>query len=138
MQDPNGIPYMGAPLIDTNKLLETVSLPVLLEKGSSRFPLRFPVVNMDSPFLAVDCARVVHSASDNAPLPCPDLVLASEDHAPALAYPLSLGDATDDEFMRILFMPKSLRSHGAVPAVAGLERQDYRALKRARVGGLDK
>jgi hypothetical protein len=125
---------MGAPLIDTNKLLETVSLPVLLEKGSSRFPLRFPVVNMDAPFLAVDCARVLRAAEQDAPsLPCPDLVLASEDHAPAMAYTLSLGDATDDEFMRILFMPKSSRSHGTAPAAAGLERQDYRALKRARV-----
>ncbi len=111
---------------------------MLLEKGSTRFPLRFPVVNMDAPFLAVDCARVLHAEQDAAPpLPCPDLVLASEDHAPGLAYPLSLGDATDDEFMRILFMPKSSRSgmHGTTPAAAGLERQDYRALKRARVGG---
>ena len=124
---------MGAPLIDTNKLLEMVSLPTLMEKGSSRFPLRFPVVHMDSPFLGVSCSCIENGGE--TPLPCPDLVLASENAPARLAYPLSLGDATDDEFMRILFMPKSSRSgsHGA-PAAGGLERQDYRALKRARVG----
>jgi hypothetical protein len=44
---------------------------------------------------------------------------------------LSFGDATDDEFMRLLFVPKATRSSAAAGGV--LERNDYRNRKKARV-----
>lgn len=144
-RDPNGIPYTGVPLIDSNKLLESVSLPYLLQSGASKtkFLLPFSVVNMDSPFLAVDCACIDNNSAgdpDAKPLPCPDLVFASENAPVRYAYPLSLGDATDEEFMRILFVPKSASAGrlacGGSASGGGsgmLERQDYRLLKRARL-----
>lgn len=148
-KDPNGIPYSGVPLIDSNKLLECVSLPMMLVGGTDkpRFELPFSVVNMESPFLQVHCACVDNNSSgeDLGSLPCPDLVFASENAPVRYAYPLSLGDATDSEFMRILFVPKAFTGTcgsaaasgggagaGLSSSGGGLERQDYRLLKRAR------
>jgi hypothetical protein len=137
-QDPNGIAYAGVPLVDTNKLLEVVTLSELIERQPrARFPLPFPVVNMDAPFVTVDCACVDNNSAgeDAAPLPCPDLVLASENAPVRCAYPLLFGDATDDEFMRLLFVPKAVRPSAAAGAGGGgpLERMDYRLRKKARV-----
>jgi hypothetical protein len=136
-KDPNGIPFAGVPLIDTHRLLEVVTLSDLLERQPrARFPLPFPVVNMDGPFLTVDCACIDNNSAgdDMPPLPCPDFVLASEGAPVRYAYPLSLGDATDDDFMRILFVPKGSRPASAAAFAGGvLERQDYRLRKKARV-----
>ncbi len=147
-KDPNGIPYTGVPLLDTNKLLEAVSLPsLLLQSGESRmtrFLLPFDVVNMENPFLCVDCATIDNNSGgeESAPaLPCADMVLASENAPVRYAYPLTLGDATDTDIMRILFVPKTRSSlfaasaasaGGARGGAGGLERLDYRLLKRAR------
>jgi hypothetical protein len=111
-----------------------VTLSELIERQPrARFPLPFPMVNMDRPFVTVDCACVDNNSGgeDASPLPCPDLVLASENAPVRCAYPLSFGDATDDEFMRLLFVPKATRSSAAAGGV--LERNDYRNRKKARV-----
>lgn len=158
-RDVYGIPYTGVPLIDTNKLLDSVSLPVMLQGGNhvggkSRFLLPFDVVNMDNPFLTVDCATIdnnnIGEEGEIAPvLPCPDLVLCSE-HAPVrYAYPVILGDNMDDEIMHILFAPKTHSSShggggsagmgsscgGGSSGLSSIARTDYRELKRARQGG---
>ncbi len=110
----------------------------------SRFLLPFDVVNMENPFLCVDCATIDNNSGgeEGVPaLPCPDMVLASENAPVRYAYPLSLGDATDAEIMRILFVPKTHSSLASSASSAGggsggsLARLDYRLLKRARLAG---
>lgn len=145
-KDPNRSPFMGVPLIDSNKLLECIQF-TSSATDSTRFQLPFPVVNMDKPYLDVDLACIDNnSAGDSAgtPLACPDFVLASENAGVRCAYPLALGDAVESDFMRILFVPKSVSgSSGSgsaggggllVGGRAGLERTDYRLLKKRRVG----
>ena len=156
-KDPNGIPYTGVPLIDTNKLLEAVSLPAFWacaggsggEGARPRFLLPFDVVNMETPFFTVDCATIDNNCTGESggekvpPLPCPDMVLTSENAPVRYAYPITLGDAVDPDIMRILFVPKTHSSlsgasssggGGGVSAGGGcgLVRTDYRLLKRAR------
>lgn len=88
---------------------------------------------MDTPCLTVSLACVDNnSAGEDAPaLPCTDLVLASENAPVRNAYPLSLGDAIEDDFVRMLFLPKSSGSSSG--AMSTLERQDYRQLKRRKM-----
>lgn len=90
---------------------------------------------MDTPCLTVSLACVDNnSAGEDAPaLPCADLVLASENAPVRNAYPLSLGDAVEDDFVRMLFLPKSSGSGSSSGAMSTLERQDYRQLKRRKM-----
>ena len=148
-KDPNRSPFMGAPLIDTNKLLEFIRFDSP-EGGASlptRFPLPFPVVNMDKPYVDVELGCVDNnSAEEDLPRPalaCTDFVLASENARVRCAYPISLGDAVESDFMRILFVPKSVSSlsggggsgssSGIALSSGGLERTDYRLAKKRRV-----
>jgi hypothetical protein len=138
LQDPNRSPFTGAPLVDTAKLLECVDVEQLLVGPPGivrKFPLPFEVPNMDRPFLGVlgmAVCNLENLASLPLPLPCPDLALASENTVVCRGYTISLGDAVDDEFMRILFVPKTPNERGGK---APLDRQDYRELKRLKTGG---
>ena len=134
-QDPNRSPFTGVPLVDTNKLLEFVALAAVDGVTPTRFPLPFPVVNMETPCLTVTLACVDNnSAGEDAPaLPCTDFVLASENAPVRNAYPLSLGDAVEEDFVRMLFLPKASCSGSSFGAMSTLERQDYREIKRRKV-----
>ena len=136
-KDPNRSPYTGVPLIDSNLLLECVNSP---SAESSTFPLPFSMGNMDAPYLSVDMACVDNNSAgdDDVPgLPCPDFVLASGSATSVrYGYPIKLGDAVDDDIMRMLFVPKSGVSAGSGSAKrATLERTDYRLLKKQRSAG---
>ena len=134
-QDPNRSPFTGAPLIDSNKLLECVDADQLDAQGLVRkFPLPFEVPNMDRPFLGalgIAVCTLENLATASPPLSCQDFVFASENTPVARGYTLSLGDAVDEEFMRILFVPKTT-SVGKAP----LDRQDYRLLKKQKTGAV--
>lgn len=90
---------------------------------------------METPCLTVTLACVDNnSAGEDAPaLPCSDFVLTSENAPVRNAYPLSLGDAVEDDFVRLLFLPKSSCSGSSSGAMSTLERQDYREIKRRRL-----
>lgn len=100
------------------------------EKAEYRFPLPFAVPNMDRPFFGVQAVGICTKTGEHAErtLPCGDLALASENAFVHRGYVLSLGDAVEEEFMRILFVPKSTSTGGKAP----LDRQDYRMLKKQR------
>ncbi len=140
-KDPNRSPYTGVPLIDSNKLLECVQIPPASsdEEQQTRFSLGFSVVNMDHPFLDIGLGYVDNNSAGEevAALPCEDFVLASENARVRCAYPFSLGDSLESEIMRMLFVPKSVIGGfgGAGKGVgggSGLERMDYRLLKKRR------
>ena len=137
-KDPNRSPYAGVPLIDSNKLLECVG--TLSPTATTTFPLPFPMGNMDAPYFSVDLACVDNNSAgdeDTAALHCPDFVFSSGSAAGVrYAYPIKLGDAVDDDIMRLLFAPKSVVFAGVGSTKrATLERTDYRLLKKQRVAG---
>ena len=150
-KDPNRSPYSGVPIVDSNRLLECVSFTAgaTTQPVPSRFELPFPVVNMDTPYIDITLACVDNNSGGEsvAPLPCPDFVLASENACVRCAYPLSLGDATEEGIQRLLFIPKSASSTSAGGGGGGgtdwrvgvarcsLERTDYRLLKKQRAAG---
>ena len=122
--------------MDTHKLLECVETDQLLAGPPGlvrKFPLPFEVPNMDSPFLGVlgmAICNLENLASPLSPaLPCPDFALASENTPVCKGYTLSLGDTVDEEFMRLMFVPKTPTERGGK---APLDRQDYRELKRLK------
>jgi hypothetical protein len=124
--DPNRSPFTGAPLLDTNRLLESVS-DVTGEAGQ-RFPLSFDFAPQDRPFLALD--PVPEEPGDNQ-RPCEDLVFASENAHAGRSYMLTFGDETEEDIMRFQFVPKSASSGGT--SLSG--RQDYRMLSKKRKAG---
>lgn len=132
-KDPNRSPFAGVPLLDTAKLLACVT-PAELSGGVSRFPLQFHIANMEEPFLKVDPACVDNNSGGDAvqDLPCADMVLASENARVRSAYPLSLGDRAEEDIMCLLFVPKSRSSGGGGGGRGGLDRLDYRLLKKQR------
>lgn len=148
-KDPNRSPYVGVPLIDSNKLLQCVQFS-LGESGGGAIPTRFPlpiasVGHMDKPYLQIDLSCVDNNSSgeEATPLHCPDFALASENAPTRYAYPLSLGDAVEEDFMRILFLPKAGVGAAAGGGAGGggvglacgrgvLERTDFRLLKRQK------
>jgi hypothetical protein len=140
-QDPNRSPFTGVPLVDSNRLLECVDVDTLVQAAQGevqQFTLPFVVPNMDRPFLGVMATPVCtleNLATLPTPLPCPDFALASENTPVAKGYTLSLGDAVDEEFMRILYVPKCATSSGG-GGKAPLDRQDYRLLKKQKTGAV--
>lgn len=123
--DPNRSPFTGVPLVDTCKLLDFVGTDALRE-GQLRFSFPFDFSPLDKPYLSVALAEESQGARG-----CEDCVLASE-NAPTnggRAYVLTVGDATDDSIMRLLFVPKTGSSAGK-GMTAG--RQDYRLLKKRK------
>lgn len=143
-KDPNRSPFSGVPLIDSSKLLDCVSFaPSSPEPIPCRFPLPFSLVHMDSPHIAVDVACVDNNSAGELAqaLPCPDFVLASRNAPVRYAYPLSFGDAVEDDIQSLLFVPKQHSCGGGSGDACGLSKRstlepaDYRLLKRRRAAG---
>ncbi len=133
-KDPNRSPFRGVPVLDTVKLLACVTGDI--KEGVKRFRFPFEVANMDEPFLGVETACVDNNSSgEEVPdLPCGDLVLASENARVRNAYPLTIGDSGEEDIMSFLFVPKGSSAGGTgAGGRGGLERTDYRLLKKQRV-----
>jgi hypothetical protein len=81
---------------------------------------------MEAPYFVLDPKTVTREGTKP---PCEDLVLASENAAAGRAYVLSLGDTSEEDILRFLFVPKS----GGGGAKSALDRQDYRLVKKQRV-----
>ena len=127
--DPNRSPFTGVPLIDTDALLSCIHSNEMSGVVGQRFHLPFDFSPQDKPFLTLE-PLPEESASDETPRGLEDLVLASENTCVGTrAYVLTLGDATEEDIMRFLFVPKSGATGGQ--SIAG--RQDYRMLKKRRV-----
>jgi hypothetical protein len=131
--DPNRSPFVGVPLIDSQRLLEFIPTTEITGEPGQRFLLPFDFTPMDKPFIALtpvpeDSAR----ACGDEPRPCGDFALTSENaHVGGdMTYSLSLGDATDDNVMSFLFVPK--RSPGGANKMLH-GRRDYRLVKRQKV-----
>ena len=128
--DPNRSPFTGAPLIDTNRMLECVRAEDITGVVGQRFPLSFDFAPLDKPFLTLE---PVQEEDPGEALACTDMVLASENARPgARSYVITLGDATEEDIMRFLFVPKSASSAGK-SLLGG--RQDYRMLSKKRKAG---
>jgi hypothetical protein len=130
--DPNRSPFTGAPLIDSNRLLEFISVDAL----GQRIPLPFDFFPMEQPYLTltpIPEEPVVAEAGVSPRRPHEDFVLTSENGADGLqAYMISLSDATEEDIMRILFVPKRVAGSGSQ-----FGRQDYRMLKRRKTINAD-
>jgi hypothetical protein len=123
--DPNRSPFTGAPLVHTQRLLEFVKAEEITGVVGQRFPLPFDFAPLERPFLTLEPVE-----RGEGPRPCEDLVLASENSGTSggRVYMLTVGDATDENIMSLLFVPKLCASGGGL----GMGRQDYRLLKRRR------
>lgn len=132
-KDPNRSPYRGVPLLDTARLLACVTNDI--RDGVRQFRFPFEMANMDEPFLSVDpsCVDNNSAGEEVADLPCGDLVLASENARVRNAYPLTIGDKGEEDIMSLLFVPKGSAGSGGAGVRSGLERTDYRLLKKQRV-----
>ena len=129
--DPNRSPFTGAPLIDTHTLLECIRADEITGVVGQRFPLPFDFSPLDRPYFTLEpIGEEDLSAGADHPRPCEDMVLASENgRAGSRAYMLTLSDATEEDIMRLQFVPKSAAS-GGQGGLAG--RQDYRLLKKRK------
>jgi hypothetical protein len=127
--DPNRSPFTGVPLVDTNSLLQCVQAAELASGGKgTRFPLPFDLSPLDHPFLTLESIDE-HPGDEDSARACDDLVLASENaQAGSRAYVLSVGDSTEEDIMRLLFVPKT----GATGGKSQAGRQDYRLLKKRK------
>ena len=126
-QDQNRSPYIGAPLIDTKRLLEFVRFDgVDVREEELVFPLPFSVPTMENPFLAVDTKA--SSSDEGMPVACTDFVLASRGATSERCYALMVGDSQDGEIMGLFFLPKTRTSGDK----KGMERVDYRLFKKAK------
>jgi hypothetical protein len=126
--DPNRSPYTGAPLLDTNSLLDFIRAEDISGIVGQRFPVGFDFLPLEKPFITLEPVPEEHTGA--APRVCDDLVLASENtHTNGSRnYLLTMGDATDEEIMRFLFTPKAASTGGT--GLSG--RQDYRLLNKKR------
>lgn len=130
--DPNRSPFTGVPLIDTNRLLECVRAEDITGVVGQRFPLPFDFTPLERPFLTLE--PIQEDEPPAVPLACSDLVLASENSSPGTrSYAVTLGDATEEDIMRFLFVPKAASSAGRSSSIGG--RQDYRMLSKKRKAG---
>jgi hypothetical protein len=129
--DPNRSPFTGAPLIDTHALLECIRADEITGVVGQRFPLPFDFSPLDRPYFTLEPIGEERAEEDeDRARPCEDMVLASENaRAGSRAYMLSLSDATEEDIMRLQFVPKSAAS-GGQGGLAG--RQDYRLLKKRK------
>lgn len=129
--DPNRSPFIGVPMIDTHGLLSCIKAEEVEGMAGQRFPLPFDFAPMQNPFLTLEAVRDgADDADDEAKeRVCADMVLASENtRVGSRSYLLTLGDATEEDFQRFLFAPKT----GGASGGASSGRQDYRLLKRPR------
>ena len=129
--DPNRSPFTGVPLIESNRLLEFISVDSNLLPGQ-RIPLPFDFLPLENPYVTLtpipeDQAVLDTGVTPRRPLN--DFVLTSENGAFGLtSYMLSVGDSTEEDIMRLLFVPKRV----AGGSQSG--RQDYRLLKKRKAG----
>lgn len=134
--DPNRSPFTGVPLIDSERLLDFIKTDDITGKPGQRFRLPFDFFPMDQPYLSL---TPIHEAPENhedgVARPCSDFSLTSTNalSSSERTYLLTLGDATDDDVMSFVFVPKGASSAGGVGGVKLLGRQDYRMLKRRRI-----
>lgn len=129
--DPNRSPFTGAPLIDSHRMLDFIKTDEITGEAGQRFHLPFEFQPMDRPFLDLTPVPEDPEQTGDLPRPCSDFSLASENaHVNGdRSYILSLGDATEDNVMSFLFVPKSGAGGGNRML---LGRQDYRMLKKRK------
>jgi hypothetical protein len=130
--DPNRSPFMGAPLVDSNRLLEFIKTEDITGEVGQRFHLPFDFLPMDRPFLALTPVPEDPERGGDACRPFSDFAIASPnaDLGGSRAYTLSLGDATEEDVMSFLYVPKAGAGGGTLNG-----RQDYRTLKRRKLDG---
>ncbi len=129
--DPNRSPYTGVPLIDTEALLSCIHSNEMSGVVGQRFHLPFDFSPQEKPYLTLEPLPEESLGDEERTRGLEDFVLASENtRVETRAYILSLGDATEEDIMRFLFVPKSGASGGQ--GLAG--RQDYRMLKKRKAG----
>ena len=134
--DPNRSPFTGVPLIDSERLLDFIKTNDITGTPGQRFRLPFDFFPMDQPYLSLTpIAEAPENHEDGVPRPCSDFSLTSTNalSSSERTYLLTLGDATDDDVMSFVFVPKGASSTGGVGGVKLLGRQDYRMLKRRRI-----
>lgn len=125
--DPNRSPFTGVPLVDSNSLLQCIRSEDISGVVGQRFSLPFDFSPLERPYLTLE--PIEERASEEGARPCEDFALASENTAVSgRAYLLALGDATKEDIMRFLFVPKT----GPAGAKGSTGRQDYRLLKKRK------
>jgi hypothetical protein len=131
--DPNCMPFTGAPLIDSQRLLEFIRVEDITGEGEQRFPLPFEFAPLDRPYLSLTPILESTDAEGELAKPCADFTLASSNTRVngARTYAMSLGDATEEDIQSFLFVSKAASSGGSGQR-ALLVRQDYRMLKKRK------
>jgi hypothetical protein len=126
--DPSRSPFAGVPLIDTNKLLACVQANEISGVIGQRFQLPHEFAPMDKPYVTLE--PIEEREGDETPGSLGDFVLTSENASvTSRAYMISIGDATEEDIMRFMFVPKT----GATGGASHAGRRDYRLLKKRRV-----
>jgi hypothetical protein len=132
--DPNRSPFTGVPIIDAQRLLEFIRTDEITGEPAQRFRLPFDFSPMDQPYLSL---TPILGASENedqgVPRPCSDFSLTSTNAVSTSerTYLLSLGDATEEDVMSFIFVPKGASGGGGDVKLLG--RRDYRMLKKRRI-----
>ena len=134
--DPNRSPFTGVPLIDSQRLLSFIRTEDITGVPGQRFPLPFEFLPMDQPYLALTPIPEDPELTGEAPRACPDMAFASQntDVGGDRAYTLSLGDATEEDIMTFMYVPKTAACGGNRMM---LGRQDYRTLKKRKTPSSD-
>ena len=127
--DPNKSPFTGIPLINTDKMLEFIKFDDSVPRQLS-IHIPFPIPNMQSPFVTIDTQPVLDPV-DGRPVICQDFGLGSESVKGSTLYTISISDSMEEDFMRIVFMPKTGPTGQPL-----LDRPDYRQFKRPRLTAL--
>lgn len=126
--DPNRSPFTGVPLVDSNSLLQCIRSEDISGVVGQRFSLPFDFSPLERPYLTLEPIEE-RAGEEGGARPCEDFALASENTAVSgRAYLLALGDATEEDIMRFLFVPKT----GPAGAKGSTGRQDYRLLKKRK------
>ncbi len=134
--DPNRSPFTGAPLIDSNRLLEFIRSEDITGISGQRFVLPFDFSPLENPYLTLTPVAENTERVGEEPRACLDFALASENtHVSGdRMYVLSLGDDTEEDIRSFLFVPKTSACGGA-RMLQG--RQDYRMLKKRKTSSDD-
>jgi hypothetical protein len=127
--DPSRSPFAGVPLIDTGKLLACIPADEITGVVGQRFPLPHEFSPMDKPYITLEpIEEGQRDGAENSDT-LNDFVLTSENASVnTRSYMISVGDATEEDIMRFLFVPKT----GPSGAKGSTGRQDYRLLKKRK------
>ena len=134
--DPNRSPFTGVPIIDTQRLLDFIKTDEITGDPGQRFRLPFDFFPMDQPYLSLTpILEAPENPEDGVPRPCMDFSLVSPNAVctSERTYLMTLGDATDEDVMSFVFVPKGASSSGGGGNVKLLGRQDYRMLKKRKI-----